>query len=47
MICPGAYFGEVDLDKHVVDEHIEIAPLSEDDDNSGNELITPAADPQD
>ena len=47
VICPGADFGEVGLDKHVVDRHIEIAPLSEDDDNPGNELTTPAADPQD
>ena len=48
MICPRADFDKVSLDKHVVDGHIEIVPLSEDkEDNSGNEPITPAADPQD
>ena len=48
MICLGADFDKVGLDKHVVDGHIEIAPLSKDkEDNSRNELITPTADPQD
>ena len=40
MICPGADFGEVDLDKHVFDGRIEVAPISEDDDNSENEPTT-------
>ena len=47
MICLGADFGEVGLDKHVVDGRIEIATLSEDDDNSGNEPIALPVDPQD
>ena len=47
VICSGADFGEVGLDKHVVDRRIEITPVSEDGDNLGNEPTTPATDPQD
>ena len=49
VICPEADFGEVGLDKHVVDEHIEVAPINEDDGHSHNprdEPTTPIADPQ-
>ena len=47
VICPRDDFGEVGLDKHIVNGCIEIAPLSKDGDNSGNEPTTPAIDPQD
>ena len=47
VICPEADFGEVGLDKHVVDGRIEVSPISEDDgDNPGDEPTTLAADPQ-
>ena len=47
VICPEVDFGEVGLDKHIVDEHIEVAPISDDgDDSPGNNLTTPTADPQ-
>ena len=49
VICPGANFGEVDLDKHVVNGRIEVTPISEEgesDENPGNESTTPATNPQ-
>ena len=47
VIYPGADFGEVGLDKHVVDGRIEIVLISEEgDDNSGDDPTTPATDPQ-
>ena len=45
VICPGADFSEVGLDKHVVDRCIEVTPFSEEGDNPGDEPSTPVANP--
>ena len=47
VICPGAGFSEVSLEKRVVDWRIEVEPISEEgDDNPGNESTTLVADHQ-
>ena len=45
VICPGADFSEVGLNKHVIDRRIEVAPISEEGDNPRDELPTFATDP--
>ena len=42
IICPIANFGEVNLDKHIKDGRIKMAPLAND--GNGDELIPLALD---